>query len=240
MKNLAVTATAALLLSSPAFATTYFSTPQVGDTVVYSDVQDQDDLFGAPTLTGDTLTFTPQGFKAQAEGLFGADLTDGFLSTLIEAKPGESIQGFTLTEAGAFRLTAAGGAGTAATAVDVSVIIKATVLATDDASFNTPVLLEVDESIFSANVADGALGRSWRNSVNVDIASLAAGAGVVGNVTKVRLTLDNQLEATSELGTIAFIDKKAIGGVTITVPEPTSALFVLGAGAMLLRRRVAA
>ena len=240
MKNLAVTATAALLLSSPAFATTYFVTPEEGATVFYSDLQDQNDLFGPPTLTGDTLTFTPQNFNARAEGFLDVDQVDGLLSVLIEAKPGEVVDGFRLTETGAFRLSAAGGAGTADTSVDVSVIVKATVLATDDPSFITPVFLNVDESIFSANFADGILGRSWRSSINFDIARLASEAGVVGNVTKVRLTLDNQLEARSELGTIAFIDKKAIGGVTITVPEPTSALFVLGAGTLLLRRRVAA
>ena len=238
MKNLAVTATAALLLSSPASATT-FAGPFLGDTVTYSLVQDQDDLFGAPTLTGNTLSFTPQGFNVESQNL-GFDFEDGFLSMTIEADDGEVLDTFSFSEAGGFRLGGAPGAGTSATSVDVTTAFVLTVLETDVAGGAAGQLLTDEFTLFNADLGGGVLGSVWKGTADVDVAALASAAGVVGNVTKIQLTLNNQLKATSEDGTFAFVDKKGVSAVSITVPEPASALVMLGAGAMLLRRRVAA
>lgn len=228
---------AALLFSAGTASATVFPGPFVGDTVTYSDVQDQDNLFGAPTLTGDTLSFTPQGFNAESQNL-AFDFQDGFLSTLITSNTGAFIESFTLTEAGAYRLDGVGGAGTSATSVTVDTVFAITVLGVDSGP-GAGTILVADAELFTADLSAGAVGGAWIGSTEVNIAALAADAGITGNITQVRLTLDNQLTAISEDGTFAFIDKKGVSAVSITVPEPSSALLVLGAGALLLRRRIA-
>lgn len=233
---------AAATAASFAFAGTssaaIFPGPLVGDTVTYSDIQDQDGLFGAPTLTGNTLSFTPQGFNASSENL-DFDFVDGFLSTLITSNEGEFIESFTLTEAGAYQLNGVAGAGTAATNVTVDTVFAITVLGVDSGPGAGTILVDEAE-LFTANLEGGAIGGSWIGSTEVNIAALAADAGITGNITQVRLTLDNQLTAISENGTFAFIDKKGVSAVSITIPEPSSALLALGGAALLLRRRVAA
>lgn len=237
----AALAAAASLTAPGASAQTTFSGPFVGDTVTYSDVQDQDDLFGAPTLTRDTLNFTPQGFNAESIG-GGIDFVDGFLSTLIETNDGDTgITEFTLEESGAFSLESIGdGFGTGNTRVEVAVIFNVNVLEVDGSAVSVPFLTS-RETLLTANlVDDDGLGQAWTASTTIDIAALAAEEGITGDITRVRLTLDNQLLAVSEDGTVAFVDKKGVRAVSITVPEPTSALLVLGGGALLLRRRFAA
>lgn len=238
LKTTTLAAASLSLFAGAATAQTTYAGPFTGNTVVYSDVQDQNDLFGAPTLSGDTLSFTPQGFSVEAAGDRDFDFEDGFLSMLIEANPGLAIPEFTLTEAGAYRILDPFGSGTAVTGVDVKTIFAITVLATDDGG-PTGQILSTSADLFSAD-ATGSLGSAWKASVNVNIQDLAEDEGVTGNVTKVRLTLDNQLTAVSEDGTLAFIDKKGVSAVSIAVPEPTSAMVVLGAGALLLRRRISA
>ena len=237
----ALAAVACAAASTAASGQTTYSGPFVGDTVTYSDVQDQDDLFGPPTLTGDTLNFTPQGFNAQSTG-GGIELVDGFLSTLIESNDDDrGITEFTLEESGAFALDSIGaGFGSANTRVEVAVVFNVNVLEVDGSAVSVPFLTS-RETLLAANLVDDeGLGQAWSASTTIDIAALAADEGITGDITRVRLTLDNQLLAVSEDGTVAFVDKKGVRAVSITVPEPTSALLVLGGGALLLRRRFAA
>jgi hypothetical protein len=74
----------------------------------------------------------------------------------------------------------------------------------------------------------------WSAGFSMDIAS------VVANVTKVALSLDNDLFAGSEAGTSAKIQKKVVDGpsIIISVPEPgLLSLLVLGCLALGLRAR---
>ncbi|BAM02635.1 PEP-CTERM sorting domain-containing protein [Phycisphaera mikurensis] len=237
---LAAASTSLLAFAGAATAQTTYNGPFVGNTVTYSNVIDGDDLFGAPTLSADTLNFTPVGFNAQSTN-GGIDLVDGFLSTVIEANDGQAITGFTLQESGVFALDSINAAtGTADTRVQVSVGFSVNILEVDGSAVSVPFII-TDDVLLMANLADDrGIGQAWAASTSLDLVSLAAGQGVTGDITKAIVTLDNQLLAVSEAGTTSFVDKKGVRAVSITVPEPTSALFVLGAGAMLLRRRVAA
>lgn len=231
----AVAASVALAGTSSA---TVLPGPLAGETVTYTDIQDQNGLFGSPTLTGDTLSFTPQQFSAESQGL-DFDFVDGFLSTLITANQGQFIESFTLTEAGAYRLNGVAGAGTNATSVTVDTVFAITVLGVDSGP-GAGTLLVDEAELFTANLGGGAIGGSWIGSTEVNIAALAADAGITGNITQVRLTLDNQLTAISENGTFAFIDKKGVSAVSITIPEPSSAFLALGGLLLLIHRRAAA
>src|SRR6185369_1787211 len=83
-------------------------------------------------------------------------------------------------------------------------------------------------------VTDGlALSRPWNGAQFIDLnaALTAAGVPFVRGATKIGVSLDNGLIAESESGSIAFIDKKDFGGlsITINIPEPTSVLLGLAA-----------
>src|SRR5688572_27893436 len=64
----------------------------MGNTVTYVDVTedtnsgDTQPLFGAPTVTGDSIDFNPVGFDANATGAGGNDITDAQLSFMVVAK----------------------------------------------------------------------------------------------------------------------------------------------------------
>jgi hypothetical protein len=72
----------------------------------------------------------------------------------------------------------------------------------------------------------------------LDISAILLGLGYTGQATLLHLTADNTLATQSELGTEAYIAKKAEGlSVTAIVPEPsTLSLLVLGGMLLVLRR----
>jgi hypothetical protein len=74
----------------------------------------------------------------------------------------------------------------------------------------------------------GDLGTTlWSGSAVIDVASVAP------NATKVFLSMDNNLVASSEEGTSALIQKKVVSGpsiiITVPIPEPNTAI-LLGMG----------
>lgn len=219
-----------------------------GTTVDYIGVfEDDTALFGTPTITGDTLSFSPAEFAAQSSGGESnsanpgpVELIDGTLGFDLVAKPGEAIQSFTLEESGAFALV---GAGTEFTQVQVAVVFSVNILEVDGVAYNGPSQVVSNTTLLSENlVSSPGLGQSWSGQAEINIAALAADLdpAIVGDITKARVSLDNQLLAISEDGSVAFVDKKNIDGVVITIPEP-SMVAVLGLGglALLGRRRQA-
>lgn len=245
--NLALTlatGAATTLAASNAFAATNYGDFS-GTTVDYLGVFEDDVvLFGTPTITGDTLSFSPAEFLARSDGGESnsatpgpVDLVDGTLGFTLMAKPGQAISSFTLEESGAFALV---GTGTDTTEVGVSVVFSVNILEVDGVAFNGPSQITASASLLSEDlVSSPGLGQAWGGQAVINIASLAASQlGITGNVTKARVSLDNQLLAISEDGTSAFVDKKNIDGVTITVPEPSViALVGLGGIALIGRRR---
>lgn len=237
-------ALAALAFASSAKAAPINYGVFVGASVQYIDVTedsgtDTPPLYGAPTIAGDTLDFSPVSFHSSSNGAAGVDQTDGTLSVMIEGLGGNVIPGVQISTGGDFTLTGIGGAGTSA-ADQLSVFLD--ILEVDGVAVN-PIKLNalVGGSWDLASNGPGPfVSGPWSGAIafgDLNAVLTANSVAYVNGVTKVAVTLDNNLSTTSEAGTAAAIGKKDFQ-IEI-VPEPSAAAIAAGAcfAGLLLRRR---
>ena len=207
-----------------------------GDTVMYLDVQEESStdpgasLFGAPTIGGDGLDFDPQAFAASSTGL-DSDVTDSNLQFTVMAKPGFGVTSITFSEAGDTSLSGlAGDAQTTVAAlffVDILEVNIAGVLTPVSVSA-TPVMMTFSPQDSWLLSVDGPGSRAWTGSLFLDLGPTLAANGL-GNATatKVGVSLNNTLTASSTAGAAAFIQKKDADARVVTIetkviPEPAS------------------
>jgi len=219
-----------------------------GTTVMYAQVTedsgtDTPPLFGAPTVSGDTLDFNPASFNSSSSGAFGTDITDGTLTLMIMALPGNFIDMVEFDEAGDFTLTGfSNDAFASVTATFFLDIEEVDGVSINPLNISTSMVFTPSDGDWSLS-ADGPgplVNGSWSGSLDVDITQALIDNNIPFDVgaTKVSVTFDNTLTTLSEEGTSAFIAKKDVGGIGITVtPEPASlGLLALGALAVMGRR----
>ncbi len=220
-----------------------------GTTVMYLDVTedsgtDTPPLFGAPTVSGDSLDFNPVSFNSFSSGAAGTDITDGTLTLMLRSLPGNFIDTVEFDEAGDFTLTGlAGNAFASVTATFFLDIEEVDGVAINPVNIATAMVFTPSGGDWSL-AADGPgplVNGQWSGFVMVDITQALIDNNIpfVVGATKVSVTFDNTLSTLSEEGTSAFIAKKDVGGIGITVtPEPaTLGLLALGSLAMMGRRR---
>ena len=191
---------------------------------------------GAPLVSGDSLFFFPTSFGATATGLGGADTTHSLLSMLVAANPLTTVDQLLINEFGDVILA---GIGTPTTNASVSMSGFVTVLNTQSmVGIGTVVPFSGTFTPKSTYSLNGDVGTTlWTGSVLVDIAAALPN----GDATLVQLQFNNVLNAFSEDGTSATIQKKVVSGpafaVTI-IPEPaTVSLLGLGLLGMVLLKR---
>ncbi len=236
-----------------------------GPTVMYIDVTetantpfDAEPLFGPPTLLGDSLDFEPSTFAAQSSGA-ATVLTEGQLGFDLMSQ-GAAINSLAFSEAGDYTLT---GAGTSATEVTFTLKLSSIqVLAIDGADLGASVDLSGATVTGLKNLAaDGEGTGLWSMSLDYDVDAALANAGLKFEfgATKLRVLVEDNLRASSELitteisptststyETAAFIAKKdfVIDAVATIVPAPEPSLIGLlgtvgGVAAVARRRRTA-
>lgn len=195
-------------------------------------------LFGTPTISGNSLRFSPTSFGATSVN--GApDITDGTLGTTIVANPGNFIPAIQFNESGDYSLL---GAGTSATRVRVGLAFFVDVLEVNGVAATVPTLSgtgtfnPLSGSFDLVSPGPTFLGL-WNGGANINVNAHLAANGFTGQATKVRVVIDNQLVAESELGTISYIKKKEIGGVAITVVPAPASLALVGLGGLIAGRR---
>jgi hypothetical protein len=215
-----------------------------GDTVEYVDVTEDSTsgdalpLFGAPSVSGDSLDFNPVGFSASSAG-GGSDITDSNLSFEVHALSGFAINNINLSEAGDTTLA---GIGTDSTFSSVTADVFLNIVEVDGVGItplNLPASLTFTPSGGNWGMAtDGGGGpffhTQWSGSLFLDVNQILTNNNVpfVFGATKLSLNIDNTLTAISEAGTSSVIAKKDFGGVSITIniPEPASwSIILLGA-----------
>lgn len=239
-----VLVTAMVFAAAAAFASIVNYGDYAGSSLTYTQVSeasitDPVPLFGAPTISGDTLDFDPLAFGATSTGATAPDITDGQLNFGIDAMDGYSIPSVTISEQGDFTLE---GQGTQLTLVAVATPVILEVNAVDGMSIDTLTFNGFMSFAPPAGIYDvvtyPGIAMPWSGSLTFDVDQLLADKGIdfTLGATSIDIALDNTLVAISELESTATILKKDI---KIT-PEPsTIGLVLLGlvAAAHARRRR---
>jgi hypothetical protein len=220
-----------------------------GPSVTFTGIQESDSLgdpeplFGAPTGSGDRLLFFPTTFSASAAGDGGHDETGSQLQFTASGNgPTDTIESIKLTEYGDADLS---GIGSATTGTYVSMAGFVTV--TETLSGPIPdVVISFGESgsgadftvVFTPSnllsLPDDSDLTLWSGTVEIDVSAF------VPNATSVDVAFDNDLYASSEAGTTAFIQKKVVDAPAIiieVVPEPSTFLLLSGGLVIMLSGR---
>jgi hypothetical protein len=220
---------AGFALLSQLFAGAAFAAPVtlLGTTVDFSFDDALLGLFGQPTVTGDSLYFTPTGFEATALNGSGFDLVKQTANIKITAHEGYDFSSLALSERGDYLRVGNG----AKVAVSGQIRVFDVMLPAVELTANI-----LPTSAFQQT--DDFITRNWTASAAANLASMST-------ASMVNLTLQNILVAQSPLGTdtLAFIEKKFAGVDVITTPVPeadTYAMLLAGLGLVgfAARRRV--
>ncbi len=215
----------------------------VGSTVTFEDVQDQNGLYGAPTVSGDSLDFSPNTFEADCSMDPGCPpnptLVDDTLTITIQAHSGSFIDDILLQEAGDTTLVSFLDAF-AATTVTATVFID--IFEINGLSVNN--INAQAQMVFTNNgefetTDEGTGTHIWTGSLLIDLDQVIADYGGNGQATRVQLNINNTLVAFAASGASARIEKKDIDGLAITViPKPGTALLMgLGLAGLASVRR---
>lgn len=237
MKRQLIYLVLSLIAASPAYAAIQTITGTNFD-LVYDDTKLG--LFGAPSLAGNNIFFTPNNFKAESLNGAGIVTNNSTINGMqLVAKNGFQFGSIDLTEFGDYLMRGP----------ESFVSVNGQLRAFDGANFaatNTSASLIVSSST-PLNLIDG-VNHDWQASASITNAT-AAKSGLTGwlsSANVVNITVENLLTAYTEAGPgpeQAFIEKKAIGvGLVVTsaVPEPgvwsslSAGLFLLG---MMASRR---
>jgi hypothetical protein len=229
-------------LASPANGTTFHQDygTYTGDTIIFQDVTEDSStdvsaLFGGPRISGNSLAFSPTSFGAYAKS-GSSQFTSSTLSMLITGTGKYAVDRILLTEHGDYTLV--GSRGTANTYAKVWAPLAITVYQVNGQSI-TPLIYQTNNMSFDPNgglfklPGDKGSGVAWGGSITFDVTQLLRDNGYDGYATLVGLTWENNLQATSESGTISYIKAKEAGGTGVTIlpaeiiPEPMTFVGVL-------------
>jgi hypothetical protein len=185
-------------------------------------------LFGQANVSGDTLYFTPVGFKAQSLNGAGFALANDTLNIRMTARDGWSFAGIEVLERGDYLLLGTG--STADVGGQIRAFDVASPLADLTASIGASALLDLP----------GMPTHNWQANATLDL-------GAWSDAQAVNVTIQNLLLAsTGTPSSLAFVEKKFVGltpfMVAVTpVPETqTYAMMLAGlglVGGMVMRRR---
>jgi hypothetical protein len=183
-----------------------------------------------PVVNASGLTLFPSAFKAQASNgtTSSTNQVSDKLSFVLHATGGTSLQSFVVNEFGDYTIQEPSVGSFPNTGVKVFGSLFLTNLDTNQVIYapltTTPTTIGLGSGVTSgqgtwSGVESPTIPKGWKN---------------------VQVELDNILQANSDPGTNAFIEKKLITpGVSISIidPEPASAVIGLMSSALLLGRR---
>jgi len=191
-------------------------------------------LFGAPTVIGDSIFFTPTTFVAQSTNVSGQVIVNSTVNVDITVlNPGAFVfDGLSLVERGDYRLIGD----------DSWVDVGGQLRVRDWTSYPATEVNDFITETAALTNNDGEF-HNWEAG-----AAVAIGGTDWEGVTTIRVTVENVLTATSlTLGESAFIEKKFAGGAVGLVVNPVpvpAAVWLFGSGLLglagIARRKNAA
>ncbi len=241
----ATLALAALLgFAGTAMAASYGDFMDPTGSVSYLNVQDVNGLFGAPSVSLNSLDFTPTNYQASCSQCPGGASTTDILTLDIQAINGQQISEVGLSEGLDYSLFSFDPTGFASAVVSASIFID--VLEINGVSVNginasTSInFTPANVSVFGVGIQTGLM----TGARNIDIQQVILAAGGFGEATRVRVSLDNTLQVFHVgSGGSAQIRKRDTDFVSLTIngglpiPEPTTAVLMLGGLAGLAAQR---
>jgi hypothetical protein len=252
MRSIKLVTMALVLLAGSAglaSAASYGDFVDPSGSVHYLNVQDANGLFGAPTVSLNSLDFTPTTYNAQCTQCPGGVTTADILTLDIQTTDGLRISEINVTEGLDYALQSFDASGYAIALVMANLFID--ISEVDGVAVNG--LNEAVSIVFSPTNGGAVNGIGITSGVilgstgAIDILGILDRAGVRGNATRVSISLDNTLQVFHEgSGGSALIRKRDTDFVSFAVtaidpiPEPTTALMILGGLAGLAARRPAA
>lgn len=228
-------------------AASYSDMADPNGTVFYENISDINGLYGAPTVSLNSLDFTPADFTAQCSLCPGGSTTSDTITLDIRATAGQQISELSVNEGLNYNIQSFSPTGFASILAESTIFID--ILEVDGQSVNN-----INASVQMAFTPTGSasvFGFSSDSGIiigatgGIDIAQILAGAGAAGGeATLVRISLDNTLTAFHDgTGGQAFIRKRDTDFLSITVnggpnvPEPSTAILLLSGLALLSGRR---
>lgn len=241
-------ALAALIgLTRDALAASYGNFVDPTGTVSYLNVHDLNGLFGAPSVSLDSLDFTPTTFQAKCTQCPTGVSTSDTLILDIQSISGRQLDQIEITEGLDYTIQSFDLAGFASVSVLADVFVE--ILAVDGQptsgiSANVPITLTPSNaSVFGLGAQ--ASGIMLGTTGLIDLQSILTNGGGAGDVTSVRVSFGNVLQAFHDgSGGQALIRKRDADFLSLTVlgsasniPEPSTALLMMGGLALLAGRR---
>lgn len=190
---------------------------------LYSGGQDTDGHFGTPTaFDPNNIQLEPTDFRATSTNGSAGLTTDTLKVTLTDANQAKSIKDVKLTELGDYTIDNGGGvkafAGLFVRVLDADWSFTQRVFTADFTSLPA----------FPVNNVDAA--GNWIGTVTVSLPAAAR---------SVSITINNTLQAHSNAGASALIQKKEVD-ITVNTPEPAMFATIFGGlGFVAARRRKA-
>lgn len=179
-------------------------------------------LFGSPTVSGNTIFFTPTDFKAVSTNGAGTMVTSSTVNVVITPHQGNALTSLSLTERGDYSLDGEG------SSVGIGGQLRVF-------SMNDPINVEDSSFITTASnlTINDNLYHNWTAGAGVDLTGAQW-----SKTSAVNMTLENVLEATTSGSgpSKAFIEKKFAGvGITVGLVPPASvpipaAMWLFGSG----------
>ncbi len=220
MKNYKRTAIVALGMSAVLLAGNALAAgvTLVGTNVTYSFDDADLGLFGAASVSGDNLMFSPTNFSAISDGTLPAFTYQTLNVTVSINDPiHNQLSAFNLSESGSY--TMGGGAS-------VGVTGKLTALDIEGATNNN--INKMDSTIVASSPFNAASG-NWNAAAGVTLPATGWG-GTDGLVHSVSLTISNQLFVTGGIGDI-WKNAVMVNASVSPVPEAeTYAMMLAGLG----------
>jgi hypothetical protein len=209
-------------LASAADGFVFWSSPNgAGSFFTYSGGGSDNGLFGDPVLLGgNTFTFFPAAFAANSSNGI-AQSTNDRLEVTLQANPGQQFTQIKITEWGDWAITGIG-----------TVRDSGTLFITDLVNSRSPAVQGMSYPSNPMPISTPGQG-VWTGSSTINLTSIAGPAW-----TNVTLVFTNTLQATTQAGSTAHIQKTLTDGAVVVQVLPTpGALALLGAGGLLLARR---